>query len=244
MADGTFGDMKINGDGTVAGGTYGTISINGNGRILGEITATALRIAGNGSADADVAVDNIVVNGSGRFGGQVRAGELVVRGDAAVVLGLGVGRLEIRGRSSIGGGLNAREVDMKGELQVGGDCQAEKFKSEGAFTIGGLLNAGEIEVRLYGTSRVRELGGEHIRVLVPTGPFANFANMFALLGEKRLTAESIEGDEIELENVTAAVVRGRNVKLGQGADIALVEYSGTLTQAPDARVGEARKTGD
>ena len=54
-----------------------------------------------------------------------------------------------------------------------------------------------------------------------------------MLPEKRLTADSIEGDDIVLEYTTAQVVRGHNVRLGPDATSALWNTG--------ARVGEAKK---
>ena len=51
----------------------------------------------------------------------------------------------------------------------------------------------------------------------------------------------VPGDEIELEDVEAEIVRGRNVRIGEGCRIGCVEYSGTLTAAPGT-VGKSIRT--
>jgi hypothetical protein len=53
--------------------------------------------------------------------------------------------------------------------------------------------------------------------------------------------ETIEADEIDLVATTAKMVRGREVKIGAGCDLARVEYSESLTVDPKAKVGEEVK---
>ena len=56
-----------------------------------------------------------------------------------------------------------------------------------------------------------------------------------------LTASSIEGDEIELEDTTADVVRGKRVVIGPGCHIKTVEYIDTLDVHEDAEVEKKTK---
>jgi hypothetical protein len=48
--------------------------------------------------------------------------------------------------------------------------------------------------------------------------------------------ESIEGDEIALEAVSAKSVTGRVVAIGEGCHIQLVQYSESIEISPDAHV--------
>ena len=61
------------------------------------------------------------------------------------------------------------------------------------------------------------------------------------MAEKRLTAETIEGDVVWLENTTAKVVRGKNVTVGPGCVVDLVEYAESYTPAGAPQVREARQ---
>ncbi len=56
-----------------------------------------------------------------------------------------------------------------------------------------------------------------------------------------LTTDVIEGDEIYLEYTTAKAVRGKNVTIGQGCNIELVEYVDNFNQHNDSVVRESKK---
>jgi len=241
MSDQTRNDARIAGEGTLSGGSYGTITINGAGTISGDVDCSNLRINGAGTANGRVKAESATINGAGTINGEMQAAELNVNGDASIRDGAGIGRLSVKGRCSIGGGLAAHDIDLKGELKVGGDCEAESVTGEGAFAIGGLLNAGTIDMRLYAPCSAREIGGERITVRQPGSGFSSFTQLFTFWAEKRLTAETIEGDDVFLELTVAKTVRGRNVTIGEGCKIELVEYSDNYSLVDGATVGEARK---
>jgi len=230
-------NARISGEGQLAGGTYGAVTINGAGSVKGDIACGTLRINGAGTAAGSVKADVLVVNGTASFGREIQAGEMTVNGDASITEGLGVGRLRIKGRCFVGGGIAAHEVDSKGELVVGTDCEADRFLAEGAFTIGGLLNADSIDIRLHASCKAREIGGDKITVRQGRG----LASVITFFTDKRLTADSIEADEVDLEYVTAKVVRGKHVTIGEGCTIDLVEYVDDFKQGAGASVGSAVK---
>ena len=100
------------------------------------------------------------------------------------------------------------------------------------FSVGGLLNAGTVTIRLYGGCDAHDIGGETIDVrLAQPWVFLPF------LGERNLTADSIEGDTIYLENTRAKVVRGANVTIGPAARST---WSSTPARSPAARASWRR----
>lgn len=241
MADETRADVKINGDGNLSGGAYGAVTINGAGTVNGDIDCTDYRINGAGTHHGRLLAQTITINGTGTFNGEIQANAMTVNGDASVRDGVGIGQLAIKGNASFGGSIAAHDVTVRGFMKTAGDCQAESFSCEGAFTVAGLLNAGVVDIKLYGPCAAREIGGERITVRQPGGGFSSFTQIFTFWAEKRLTADTIEADDVSLELTTAKIVRGRNVTIGDGCRVDLVEYSGTYTIAPGATVGEARQ---
>ena len=241
MADETRADVKINGDGSLSGGAYGAVTINGAGTVNGDIDCTEYRINGAGTHNGRLLAQTVTVNGTGSFNGELQANAVTVNGDMSVRDGAGVGQLTIKGNASFGGSIASHDVVVRGFLKTGGDCESESFSCEGAFTVAGLLNAGVVDIRLYGPCSAREIGGERITVRQPGGGFSSFTQIFTFWAEKRLTADTIEGDDVTLELTTAKIVRGRNVSIGEGCRIDLVEHSGSCTVAPGATVGEARQ---
>jgi len=233
-------DVKINGDGSLSGGTYGAVTVNGAGTINGDIDCVRYTINGAGTSNGRVVAQEITVNGQGTFNGEVQATSMTVNGDASVRDGVGISRFTVKGNATVGGSIAAHEVVIKGFLKGAGDCQAESFSAEGAFTVAGLLSADVIDVKIYGTCSAREIGGEKITVLSPQG-FQSITQIFTFWAEKRLTADTVEGDDVYLEGVTAKTVRGRNVTIGNDCRIDVVEYSDNYSRTDGAMVGEARR---
>ena len=235
------GNVNISGEGQVASGSYANVTINGAGTVNGDMTCDTLKINGAGTCDGAVTANIITVNGTGTFRRQVHTGQMNVNGESSVAGGAGIGTLKVKGRFTLTGGLAANTVNIRGQMDVGEGCEADAFTSEGVFNIGGLLNAGIVDIQLYGTSKVREIGGESIVVRERRGTF-DIGSLFGLFGQRRLYADVIEGDKISLENTTAKTVRGVDVDLGPGCDIEVVEYGGELHQGAGAKVGSAVKT--
>jgi cytoskeletal protein CcmA (bactofilin family) len=241
MSDQARTDIKTAGGGAFPGGMYGDVTFNGSGTINGDVDAITYRVNGAGTSNGRVKSQSITVNGTAGFNGEVQANEMTVNGDASIRDGAGIGRLIAKGNVAVGGSLAAHDVQLAGFLRVGGDCQAETFTGEGGFTIAGELNAGNIDVIVQAVSSAREIGGERIVIRQPTGSLSSFTGLLTVFSEKRLNAETIEGDVVWLENVSAKVVRGKQVTIGQGCVVELVEYAESYTPAGAPQVREARQ---
>jgi cytoskeletal protein CcmA (bactofilin family) len=237
----TKGDIKIAGAGTVATGTYRLVSVSGTATITGDVECETLKVSGSADGRGSLKADKVTVSGTIAYSGGVEAQDMRVSGSANIGESLKGGMLNVSGSARVGGDLVGETVQIHGALTVDGDCEAERFSGEGGFTIGGLLNAGAIDVTLWGPCRVREIGGEAISVRFGRGSFRRLVAMFVPEWDTRLTCESIEGDDVRLEHTTARTVRGGSVVLGPNCDIGLVEYTGSYSAAPDAKVKEARK---
>lgn len=219
-----IGDLKINGQSSAAGGKYNAVIINGEGRIEGDLDCINLKINGKCSMNGNVKADSVNVNG-----------EASIKGD------LEAGKAKIHGSADIDGNLFVDKAEMYGIISVDGDCNAEIFKIGGTFAVEGLLNAGELELTLYGSSKAREIGGEKITVK-RKGKYDLLGLKSMIIGRgKGLTVETIEGDDIYLEDTKAKVVRGNNIELGAGCEIELVEYNNDLKQDEKADVATNRK---
>jgi len=219
-----IGDLKINGQSSAAGGKYNDVIINGEGRIEGDLDCINLKINGKCSMNGNVKADSVNVNG-----------EASIKGD------LEAGKAKIQGTADIDGNLFVDKAETYGIISVDGDCNAEIFKIGGTFAIEGLLNAGELELTLYGSSRAREIGGEKITVK-RKGKYDLLGLKSMIIGRgKGLTVETIEGDDIYLEDTKAKVVRGNNIELGPGCEIELLEYKENFKQDEKAEIGTHKK---
>lgn len=239
MSEAARGDVRISGSGSIATGKYATVSIAGSATMTGDVECENFKVSGAADGSGTLKAQSITVSGSLGYGGDAEAGKVRVNGSGSF------GGLKAQDLS-ISGTLSARElvantVKVQGLLKVGGDCQAERFVTQGAFEVDGLLNAGVVDVMLGGKCRAGEIGGESIVVRIGVGAVKRFLTSLIPGLELRLTAESIEGDDVRLEYTTAMVVRGKTVVIGPESAIGLVEYTESYTASPDAKVTEARK---
>jgi cytoskeletal protein CcmA (bactofilin family) len=240
MSDNKKADVVINGNGTSPGGDYNNVKINGCGKIEGDVTCVEFVINGSGKATGSVQSKLVVVSGTGHILGDVKTDELKARGAATFSKDVSCKSASVSGASTFSKNLDASNIRVSGSIKVDGDCSADDFSSTGLFQVGGLLSADTIEIRLgLVKSTAGEIGGEKITIRTTPGR----AKVRSFFGADRplLETDSIEGNEITLESTRAKVVRGHNVNIGSGCDIDLVEYTGVLKKASDAKVGEEKK---
>jgi cytoskeletal protein CcmA (bactofilin family) len=223
-------NSRIAGAGDMSGGVYGDVTIAGAGNVRGDVDAITFKVAGSGDVQGKVSASTISVSGTATFNGDVHAGTMTVSGHADVRGGVAADVFKVAGSATVSGRVDAQRIEIRGTTKIGGDVQTEVFDAQGVFSVGGLLNAGSVTIRLYGGCDARDIGGERIDVqLGKSWAFIPF------LGERNLTADTIEGDVVYLENTRAKVVRGADVRIGPGCEIDLVEYTGTFAGAEGVR---------
>lgn len=217
-----IGDLKINGQSSAAGGKYNAVIINGEGKIEGDLDCIKLKINGRCDINGNVKAESVGVYGTNSIKGNLEAE-----------------KAKIYGNADIEGNVSVDKAETYGSIRVDGDCNAEVFKIEGTFAIEGLLNAGELELRLYGTSKAHEIGGENITV--KRKGKSGFLGLKGMIQGKELTVGAIEGDDVYLENTKAKVVRGTNITIGSGCKIEMVEYKNSFKQDEKSEIGTNKK---
>ncbi|MEC0209916.1 polymer-forming cytoskeletal protein [Paenibacillus ehimensis] len=232
-------DLIISGSGSSSGGSYRNVKINGEGKIYGDIDCFEFRTNGVSEVSGQVKAKLVQVNGQWSMKGTVESEEIKVYGGAKLEGNVSYLDFKCRGSARVQGDMNGDRIDLEGDLTVAGDCEAETFNAKGAFRIDGLLNAGVIDVSLYGASSAQEIGGEVITVRKKG--FRSLLTPFLPMFDAKLEAETIEGDEIYLENTTAKVVRGSRITIGSGCEIDLVEYKESLNPFKGAKIHEHRQ---
>jgi cytoskeletal protein CcmA (bactofilin family) len=232
-------NLVINGTGRSSGGVFRNVTINGTGRVTGDIDCVMFECHGTNKVMGQMTAKRMSVHGTSKVHGRIQAEDVHIHGTLSAGGGVECKDLSVGGVLSIHGPLKAEIADVQGMLTVRDDCQAESLRVQGALTVDGLLNAGTLELGLYGPATAQEIGGGRIRVrrIKRFG----FARWFRPFTANRLTAEVIEGDEIDLEFTKAQVVRGNVVRIGRGCEIDLVEYKQDLHKAAEARVRQERQ---
>ena len=234
--------IKISGSGSAGGGDFEEIKISGSGKITGGTTCALFKVSGSASIEGTLTTEDATVSGSASFKDDVKAEYLKVSGSAKAEKNVVAKELKASGSLSVGESLSGETMNVSGSLKVAGDCNAEEFTLSGQCKIGGLLNAGDIEISLEGKSEIKTIGTERITVTV--GRYGSFVkDLIGMFSDRsgKLICETIEGDEIRLENTLCDVVRGGKVVIGRGCQIKLVEYSESCEILEDARVESNQK---
>lgn len=219
-------DLRINGHGSASGGKYDSVNINGSGRIDGDLDCIDLKINGQCNLKGNINANYVKINGNSSIDGNVESK-----------------KLEINGATDIKGSFYSENAEIYGSISIDGDCNAEFLKIEGSFKNEGLLNADELELSLHGSSQADEIGGSKITIK-RKGKYDLFglkSMIFAFGRGKELITQSIEGDEIYLENTKAQIVRGDTIELGPGCEIELAEYKNSFKVNKDSTVAEHQK---
>jgi cytoskeletal protein CcmA (bactofilin family) len=221
MEQKTRRDLTISGIMGGQGGTYKSVNLHGVGKVNGHLDCIDFHCHGRVNIKGDVKAEQIAE----------------IHGDARIVGNLESGRVEVHGKTNVGGYVSGEVIEIHGFLNVNHNCDAESFCTRGGFRINGLLNAGTIDIQLYAPCEAKEIGGGTIRIQKP-GMVSPFSKFFRSILPKIdiLTAETIEGDDIYLENTRATVVRGTNVTIGPGCKIDIVEYKQHFDQDKNANV--------
>lgn len=249
-------DMKISGSSTMPGGEYGRVSISGAGKVQGSLKCEEMHCSGASNVQGDVdCAGELCTSGAGKVAGSVRCGSLTASGtfSAQTVQVEGLASVsgslrteqaltadELRASGSLeAGSVHCRALRSSGSCRVNGDVEAETAVLSGAVQIGGLLNAETVEISVNPAVHISAIGGGTIRVLQKDT--ATFLGIFRTSpGCARIG--SIEGDNIELENVEAEIVRGKYVRIGHGCRIGTVEYGENL-EAEHGTVRQSTQTG-
>ncbi|MCD8005896.1 MAG: polymer-forming cytoskeletal protein [Oscillospiraceae bacterium] len=210
MAD----SVRISGACNVAGGEYKNISISGAGKVTSDVKCQNFEVSGSGHVAGSVeCTGEFKISGSGRVDGDVKCGSCDLAGAANVK------SIEADGK-----------VSLAGAITADGNISGEKVIIVGVANINGLINGDEIRITFDGDVKANEIGGGIIKI-APKEVRGFFKKRI-----KPAEIGTIEGDEISLELVKADVVRGANVKIGDGCEIGRVEYSESLEISENAHV--------
>lgn len=248
-------DMKISGSGTIPGGEYKDVKISGSADIVGDIKCNMVGISGSGNCKGKINSKEIKVSGSftcsnsveveelikisgaGTFGNNVKSKEICVSGDGHFYGSVKAETIKVSGGSNIKGNISFNTMKISGGIDIQGDCEGNEFMGNGAGSISGLLSADKIELKLFDTWRIKEIGGEEISVKKEKIKKFLFLT-FVFRNKGKLITDSIEGDNINLEYTECKIVRGHNIIIGEGCNIEKIEYTGNLRIDNKSTVGE------
>lgn len=239
-------DMHISGSGNIPAGEYESIKISGSAHLQGMVRCTSLGISGSAHGDSIACSGDIRISGSAHFDGNVTTRSMTVSGSANVGRDVVVtDEIRLAGKVCCEGNIKAGTLVVAGKLNAGCDVEAESARIHGAICCPGLLNAETVEIETDGYSELGSIGGSRIVVTVKNSKNKKCRlPLFKKLSKKHSSVkveQSIEGDDIAIENVICPRVSGRVVAIGEDCEIELLQYSETYEIHEKAKVGKIEK---
>lgn len=232
-----LGDLRISGAGNATGGKFNIVKISGAGDINGDVECEEFHSSGASDLKGSLKANIVRVSGKSDIRGNVTAEEIRISGASDIRGDVTTKKINVSGSSDIKGNLRGEYVEISGASDIKGDCDAETFNARGGFDIGGLLNSDIVNIEIYGRCRVREIGGEKVKVVI--GGDAGFLNKIVkyIFNRKEMLETSIiEADDIYLERTKCKIVRGNNVVIGPECEIGTVEYKCSIEVSTDSKV--------
>lgn len=245
------GEIKIMGNGTIHSGEYTNINIMGNATTEGNVVADKIKVMGNATFQGDLEGGECKIYGNATVIGNLSVIRLKVDGDLTLEGDCKVQELIVNGVTTIKGSVEGNNITSKGglvlnrplttkHLKVYGvltsssDIRAEEVIVKGGLKCEGLLNAEQITIQVFEKSYCKEIGATTLIVEKP------MYHLLWLSYHKKgsLTCETIEADQMSLENVIAKAARGKEVTLSNECQIQVVECSNHFDASKDSIVQE------
>lgn len=219
----------------INGGEYNKIKIFGETVVTGNLLANKMDVFGASRFESECQITCVNVYGAADFNSQVKIDELTVKGSCNFKSETSIKKINVYGASNFCDQVfKFEEVNVYGALNAK-VLEADKILVKGALNCSEQLNADLIEFTSTGHGKINEMVGSKIMVKPKTG-------LFHLKKDQNvIEVELIEGDDIDIENVKAKVVRGNNVKIGNNCEIDLVEYSNDLKVSDNSQIKETNK---
>ena len=223
-------NIKVSGVGSVANGEYEHVSLHGNVKLFGLVKCKSLTARGKARGEQIVCDKNIKAAGSGTFTGKVTAQEI-----------------KASGHYTFGSDVIAQNsLHCAGNVKCTGDMEAEKIKIRGCLQCEGLLNAEDFDVKFDSTTRLGSVGGKKIsirlklmqKILQCIAIFPLFIRKWRARTHVKF---AVEGDDIFMNHTVCPRVTGKNVCIGRGCNIDLVQYNETVKISKNSKVGKVEK---
>ena len=241
-------DMKISGSGMITTGEYENINISGSAKGEGLISCKNFSCSGSAKLNGELRCEGkIIVSGSFRAEKNISAGEISVSGSVKTGGDCKVKeQLSVSGLCVFSGDVKCNVLKASGGISAN-NIEAENAVIQGKINAEGLINAEQIKIEFEGCGSAENIGGGRIVIFprIRSKAVARLPLISKIIGKAGANCftvkDSIEGDEIALENVTAEKVSGRVVAIGAGCRISSVKYEETIEISPDAEVGTYEK---
>lgn len=238
-------NVTISGSGSIPAGEYKDVSVSGSGRLYGLVKCDNFYTSGSACGESIECAECFEISGSTSFSGEISAEFVGVSGSLSCGSINCEGEVEISGSAKCAENIECDILSVYGLIEVDA-VKAEKTKIRGVINCDGLLNSNIIDVKFDRGMNIGRILGCKISILKEKSKklvekLPVISRFFKKVYGNVCVEDSIEGDEIELENVICPCVTGRVVRIGAGCGIGLVQYEEEIEISPDAKVEKSEK---
>jgi cytoskeletal protein CcmA (bactofilin family) len=255
----TAGSCRVNGDVSAElMKTAGSCIVDGHVRaklfknagsqeVNGTLRAEEITSGGTLKVSGDVEANKFLSRGQFEIGGLLTADEVKIELGQGRVQEIGGERIEIRSQGQFWGWrkLGTINIDFDDEDRPKAPPPPpppEPPRKRKGFSYEHDEGGRHIKIDLGGL--LEDVFQELERVGIDLGKMGGRSG-HAFVGQMAgsVEADTIEGDEIFLENTRARIVRGKKITIGEGCEIETVEYTESLDISPSAQVKQQVKSG-
>lgn len=182
---------------------------------------------------------NIIIEGTGKFLDDVDAEDINTEGCCKALGNIKCRNFSAEGTFKSSNSIVANEkINLEGIGKIHGDLESKDIQIEGAVKVNGLVSADNIRIEFGGNSYVNEIGGEKITIEKSKNSGFKFWS-----NSRIIVINTIEGDEIYLENTKCNIVRGSKIIIGENCSIEKIEYSDEIKIDCNSQVKNVEKRG-
>ncbi len=239
-------NITLSGASSASGGIYNAITMSGACKITSDTECNVFKCSGASKVEGNLRCKNFHASGASDVAGRVECEQLFKCSGATSVGAIHAENIHTSGATKSRGDVTAEKlINTSGGLTVEGNLTSENISGSGALKVKGNINAENFNFDMSASaanSSADTIGGATIRIARKDpeyGIFNSIINSIFNNGNPSVfTVDEIEGDKISLQGVHARVVRGNDVNIGWDCKIGRVEYTGKVTFAENAEIGE------
>lgn len=236
MSDKKGKNLKIMGETSAIGGKFEKMRAMGECKIQGDVRAKNCKLMGECTIDGNLNCGFYRNMGETEITGSLKAAEIKLIGQTHVNGQCYIRNGSIYGELNCEKDINGNQIRVRGMMRSRGNVNLKKLDMRGGIFVDGVLNCSSVDIllRFDADNYIHEIDTPNLRIrrkhsLFNNAPVVNFQ------------ADTIEGDDLDLEYTTARIVRGTHVSVGAGCKINRVEYTDKYSEGKHTEVGKAVK---
>ncbi len=220
---------------------YPKISVKGKNKYSGLTKCESFLAKGSLEVEHIECLDEFNVNGNTRCLGNISAKNIYSKGtfycDGEISVARGT--TGCFGKFIATKKVKSRAVTLFGKAELPEGAESDYIYIAGCAKTG-LLEGRNVEIYSNGKTIIEGIKGKEIAISVKRKGLKKVPP-FSLFVKNCVVNSSVEGDEVNVTNLTCPLVSGNDVVIGDGCQIDLVKYSKKLKVSPKAKVEKTEK---